>query len=108
VLSSMPGTPETFFLWIVGLRVARRRAGAAGACFAQSKMYAPNMMALPRRRETRAQGQRAGRIVRPPSSRFFAKLSAAGCTSVQLAIHEQREVNLPIVHRHPDARKQTQ
>src|SRR5690348_11837367 len=53
-------------------------AGAAGACFAQSKMYAPNMMAVPRRRGTRAQGQRAARIVRPPSSRFFAKLSAAG------------------------------
>jgi hypothetical protein len=45
-------------------------------------MYAPNMMALPRRRETRAQGQRAGRFVRPPSSRFFAKLSAAGRKSL--------------------------
>src|SRR5262249_30714329 len=32
---------------------ARRRAEAAGACFAQSKMYAPNMMAVPRRRGTR-------------------------------------------------------
>jgi hypothetical protein len=41
---------------------ARRRAEAAGACFAQSKMYAPNMMAVPRRRGTRAQGQRAARI----------------------------------------------
>jgi hypothetical protein len=40
------------------------------------------MMAVPRRRGTRALGQRAGRIVRPPSSRFFAKLSAAGLKSL--------------------------
>src|SRR5262249_31189799 len=36
---------RAFFLWIVSLPAARRRAGAAGACFAQSKMYAPNIIA---------------------------------------------------------------
>jgi len=35
-------------------------------CFAQSKMYAPNMMAVSKHRETSAQGDVAGRIVRPP------------------------------------------
>jgi hypothetical protein len=41
------------------------------ARFVQSKRYA---YAVRQRRETTAQGQRASHIVRPPSSRFFAKL----------------------------------